>query len=252
MRTFLTCLPSLEKYLITPLQPDIFIHTWAQVGQSVRDKSGPDKDLITLDELSSYYDPIKAVVEEYSTDFTEKLFNVEVPELLKEAEPLSYKGAIPMYYKIAMCNSLKQEHEAEMESKYDYVIRLRPDLQINEPIPRRIFDEPNVLWYGDQHFNDEKKVSDKFAIGTSEAIDTYSDVWRRLPEYWQLPLGEPRSDGKKYNHRVGERLMKYHLSNYPDQFELRQLPVECQLVRNQEPNGSKSSWIKKFAKFFVS
>jgi hypothetical protein len=54
-------------------------------------------------------------------------------------------------------------------------------------------------------------VSDKFAIGTSGAMDYYLSAWTRLRQLFARPR---LSDAQgKRNHLVGERLMKVHMAS---------------------------------------
>ncbi len=92
-------------------------------------------------------------------------------------------GTLSMYNKIYLANQLKINYENEKNFKYDYVIRIRPDLLIKEYLPTKFFNtintntinmpiiSPIFRYYG---------YPDFMAIGTSQSMDVFSDVFIHL------------------------------------------------------------------------
>jgi hypothetical protein len=103
--------------------------------------------------------------------------------------------------------------EAEQDFTYDLVVRMRPDLIVGEPIPKKVLNNPRKLWH--TYTSSDIRVSDKFAASSSQNMDYYSSVWENLDTYWENPFG--RKDYDSYSEvpygdvRVGERLMRYHM-----------------------------------------
>lgn len=210
MRTFERCHPYLKKYVLEPLQPDVFIHTWKNSGVWTKGTNQKDEEKkITYDELRELYDPKKSVIEDFEDSYTEGMGNIQVPDLLKQYEPRHYKGAIPMFYKIWACNELKKEWEHKHHFQYDVSIRLRPDMIFFDRIPDKVLKDTNIIWFSHYAINPVFQASDKFAVSGSKNMDYYCSLWEHLEEYWQNPLG----NGNWEEHRIGERLMKYHLKN---------------------------------------
>lgn len=237
MRTFEACFPNLTKYIIDPLKTDIFIHTWANNGISTKakdeEKANFSDEKVTQTVLKKLYHPKIAVIEEYKDSYSEELNGVKVPDILKKEENQHYKGAIPMFYKMYKCNELKRQYEIKNDRRYDLVIRLRPDLMINEEIPSPVLQQWDILWFSDCKVNIAFQVSDKFAISSSTNMDYYCSVWTLLPQYWENPLG----DGEWKNYRVGERLMKTHMEQ--SGIEFKPFSMSCDICRETFQPGTK-------------
>ena len=78
-------------------------------------------------------------------------------------------------YSIHKCNELKKNYEIENNFKYDFVIRTRYDFGLSEPIYIDNFDR-NII-YAPNDNSHAYGFNDQFAIGSSENIDIYSDVY---------------------------------------------------------------------------
>lgn len=210
MRSFQECYPSQYENLIQRFDPDVFVHTWSEQGHSVRETPMAKSTTPTSENLSevieTLYHPKKKLIEDFEPSYTDSLHGVSVPESLKLAEPISYKGALPMFYKIWACHQLCLDYAEEQGFEYDLVIRLRPDLYIDEPLDeiQQVSESPNRLYLG--HLTDVF-ASDRIAAGSQQAMTYYCSVWEKLRHYWQNPL----QDGNKDNFLVGERLMRWHL-----------------------------------------
>ena len=61
-------------------------------------------------------------------------------------------------------------------------------------------------------------------------MDYCCSVFENLKEYWKNPLGEGKKRGQ---HRVGERLMAYHLKRNRE-LELREFFSRCHILRAEE------------------
>ncbi|MDP6935009.1 MAG: hypothetical protein QGG40_18955, partial [Myxococcota bacterium] len=210
----------LERMLLAPLRPDVFVHTWDVSGQThkqhaqrtvIHSRGARAEERISYAELESLYRPCKAVIEPFPRNGTSTLAGVSVPQRLLEAEPVHHKGSLPMFYKIWACNQLKVAWERARGFRYDIVIRLRPDLLLGAPLPDHVLRPGPVLWHSNYAVDPAKQVSDKFAVASSENMDHYASVWNHLAEYWRNPLGDHPPD----THRVGERLLWQHTDAAP-------------------------------------
>lgn len=242
MRTYKKVYPSLEKNILRSLNPDIFIHTWANSGivtkANSKVKNSFTEEAVQYSTLEKIYNPKKSVIEVFKEEYFYEKGDVKVPSELKQAT-IHYKGNIPMFYKIKKCNDLKREYEKENNFRYDIVIRLRPDLAIKEPIPQKILETPDTLWFSDYAINTNFQVSDKFALSNSPNMDYYCSVWNKLSEYWKKPLG----DGKKENYRVGERLIYHHMKE--SKIPYRPFDINCFILRQPEVSSSLDRLTKR-------
>lgn len=229
MRTYRKCYGFLMENIINPLEPDIFIHTWREQGGTTKaDIDVADYyDPVTEQRLDRLYSPIAAHVEDFDDEYFTQKDGVAIPKKLKE-ETNHWKGNIPLFYKMYACNELKSRHENRNGFEYDIVIKIRPDLIVSEPIPEKVFNEPNTLWHSEYGIDTTMQVSDKFAISSSENIDYYTSVWEHLNDYWENPLG----DGMSKNIRVGERLMRHHLEK--KNINVDSFSSHCKILRTRQ------------------
>jgi hypothetical protein len=169
----------------------VFIHTW-----KIKDRSAFVKTLHGLDHkevdktvetnLSSleYYNYEKLLIENY--DECEKKFEnllstlKFVPSTDPEDEyPRSDAGPISMHYSIFKSNQLKGEYEKENNITFDWVIRMRTDSDFKSNIldVRSLSGELNIPSGEDWS---DSGINDQFAIGKSNAMDLYSNLYNNF------------------------------------------------------------------------
>lgn len=88
---------------------------------------------------------------------------------------------ISMYYSIFQANLLKLEYENLNKIKYDFVIRIRPDLTFgkNDKIDFKKLKK-NICYLKTDSL---RKVNDVFAVGDSNIMNIYASVY---PSYYNL------------------------------------------------------------------
>ena len=232
------------SFFLLPLSPDVYIHTWDETGVTTKKPTKKTRSQeVNRKTLEKLYSTNHIIIEKFNESYTDNLDGISVPKILKDNEPVHYKGSLPMYYKIYMCNDMKRKYEIENNFKYDRVIRLRPDLSIKEYLPGHVLEDEEHLLHSDYLINQDFQVSDKFAIGTSNIIDYYSSVFIKLNDYWSSPLGVPACNK---NHRVGERLMKHHMDI--SSIRTRAFHLNCQLCRDE--NSGKPGIINRLIRIF--
>ena len=210
MRTFRKCYGYLYENIIQVLDPDIFVHVWEKTGitTNARFVNDIENDTVTHETLESLYSPESAVIENFEQKYHTELDGVRIPRQLKK-DSEGWKGNIPMFYKMKKCNDLKSEVEREHGFRYDFVIRIRPDLMVTEPIPEKVFENEEIVWYLNNDTKAGQSISDQFAISSSANMDYYTSVWNHLNKYWENPMGNEES---KWSVRIGERLMQHHMA----------------------------------------
>lgn len=200
LRTYRTTFKNLKKYIIDPLNPEIFISTWHQTGSSHKELLVKKNEDISEDYLMDFYQTNNVHIENFQNSFFDKIGDVTVPEKLKLIEKGNYKGTLPMYY------HMYKGFQMLKNNKFDLIIRMRPDYQVNDFLDLNMFDKKNTLYFNSFDANPDWQVGDKINIGDYEAIKYSCSVFDKLNEYWLKPEG----DGSFYSHRVGEKLFKYH------------------------------------------
>lgn len=176
---------SLMEYVVKPLNADVFIHTWDKLGYHNNFK--PDSlhlivSQFPTDKITKIYQPKKIVVE--SDTIIQKLVDeskVYAPHLSNE--PKSPGHIASMYYKIMMCNLIRKNYEFETKSKYDCVIRCRPDMLFQSKIEKH-----NLINMDKIHIplvNSFNGVNDQFAYSSGQNMDVYSELLYSIPTYFK-------------------------------------------------------------------
>ncbi len=178
---------------------DYYVHTWSSNG--VVQKKEPSFNRIYPNQLKNFLIDLSGINHNLSNNIYRHL----LPENLIDEDQLklvygdnckyfiensieSFSNSEKMYYKIFKCFQL-----IENPSKYDLVIRLRPDLVLEkigdisfcdffeESKKRFIFTEYGytLAYYG---FG----IDDKIAIGSPEMMKVYSDMWLEKEKYMPL------------------------------------------------------------------
>jgi len=166
--------------LFTHLNPDIFIHSWYNETPS------------ELDEVLEVYKPKK-----FQLDKNNQI-------VLQKAE---YRGTSPRYpaynvfsffKSIHLCDLLRRDYENAGGFKYDWVIRLRFDYALNRRFYLRYYF--NTSMYMPPELVDRNMVTDQFAFSNSQNMETYSNTFLHLDEYYDA--GEEM---------IGEHMLTRHL-----------------------------------------
>lgn len=202
-RTFSSCYASWLKYIIDPLKPDIFVHTWLYSGKYRRRA----EDFHYTAKPFDYGRYDEALSDRFLVDqsflrlLKPKKCSVEFPDRerfmrLLPADRGSFFNSLMMHYSIGRANDLKREYECELGFRYDVVIRLRFDLRVvhleiedhlgGTILPRNQLmpavarkTSGNMV---DYRFREESgfMINDQFAYGSSEAMDWYSSVYKQF------------------------------------------------------------------------
>jgi SAM-dependent methyltransferase len=220
LRTFDRTYKSLMDNLVNPLSADVFIHTWETIG-SQNSKVGSDRHTSAvstnsrLKDINSFYNPKKINIENFDKKYFIDLGNkVSIAESDKiyVANHLGYHFA--MFYSIKKANDLKIQAESENGFKYDYVIRIRPDIfletKLNDsffPAQKNCIVTPIIAQYHSDGINDQ------IAIGSSESMDKYCSLFNNKLQYCQDRVSSIRP----------ESLLRYHTSKNEISIEKRNI-----------------------------
>ena len=180
-------LKSINKIL--PKNAKVFIHTWKNVRSveflktihMLEAKEGIKEMIDTSFDLSKYsYEKLKVDDFDEMYDEFESLFR----SLKFNAYMRGDVGILSMYYSIYQANKLKCEYENNNNMIFDRVIRMRFDSDfINESLDLKKTISLD-LCIPDTRF-DYSGINDQFAIGSSQVMDIYSNVYQDIHELTQ-------------------------------------------------------------------
>lgn len=120
--------------------------------------------------------------------FPDSQINIECEssfeKTIEKNDRLRHRGnfnQVKMFYKIYNANELLKK--SNYYHKYDAVIRWRPDLDINIDDLQSYIDDvssdKNLIYTS---YVTAVGYGDQFSIGSKEAMDTYSSLWRRISD----------------------------------------------------------------------
>lgn len=187
-------MPVLKQLILDPYSPDIFLHLWDTYGwraegNDIEAGHGTFKGFdhysgkVNQAAVVNWLQPKACVFESY-TDKEQEFVTQAEPYKKNCKHPLDRpENLVGMAYKVWKCNQLKQDYEQQNNFTYDLVMRTRPDMHYSsDPFTPQVLAMANrgVLLTAEAHSYDA--ASDLFAIGTSSALDTYSDLYCHLDE----------------------------------------------------------------------
>lgn len=207
MRTFHQTIHSLNQFLLYPYNCDIYISTWDKIGNfnykkrivNELSKGNLTEENIVEEDLRSFYgenlkcckiEKLNEVVPWSFKVWEGHLDNIVAWDLYKkrplDADVLTPKELIKrthsMFYKIQDVDKLRRFYEKLNFSKYDCVIRHRTDMHIKRMINlHNLKLDHNTIYTPSAGLN---AISDLFAIGSSEAMQKYSDFYDYIEYYY--------------------------------------------------------------------
>lgn len=220
IREFKYCYPSIYKYVINQLNPDIFIHGWimgdtSKLNVKYKMKIDSCDEKYIIDKLK----PKKCVIDKYTLEWESLIlkkanmcdasFDKNIPKKylkLTKSDKSIYKkyayNSCGMYYKIMKCNELKSDYEKEHNFKYDIVIRIRFDFRWNNYLLIKDIEnikENEIIIIKDDYVSVSKIVTnDKFFIGKSKTMDTFCNVFNDIHNMYDEGLSVQGSDISQY------------------------------------------------------
>lgn len=202
-RTGNYCYDSLKEFFgILYSNCDFFIHTWDINKQKCYNLSNvfSKETKLTDNEIQiikENYKPTKFVIDDYHQTYN----------LLKKYEPASYIDVSifdivqPLWYSFYKSIELKKEYEKENNFKYDYVIKLRPDIKFH---PHRRLSQ-DLEMYKTELENGEcyienlvrewtletHTIDDVYFVSNSEKMDIASEYYNKWVEWGLTDRAKP-------------------------------------------------------------
>jgi hypothetical protein len=194
-RHALDAYPFILKNLIEPNQADVFIHMHFDPDNLYMEKSHADNGKCELDgniasTLFELYKPKGCLVEK-PRDFQRPNINIAENRLSRTKEmnrhrnwddtqhtTYTVKQLTSMYYSIYKANELKEVYANENNFVYDYVIRIRFDAAIMQPIICRNLN-PNNIHYIEMGQPDNL-ISDWLNVGSNAVMNVYASLYLNM------------------------------------------------------------------------
>lgn len=210
------CYKGFKENILDIYNPDIFISTWTNpLNITPAGWYGNyQKDDCSLQDIIEMYNPKSIELETFDNDDyqTFKKMGDKLDSKINYETRSSNVNA--MWYKRHRANLLRKQFEELNNFKYDVVISSRFDLEILEPLSFELKGSELLIPIG---FDWCQGISDLFAVGNSDTMNEYFDVYN-LMEYYRL---------EKDVHACPESVMKYHV--YHKKFELNRFLLKCRL-----------------------
>lgn len=190
LRQYEKCMESINKYIIDPLNPDVFVNVWRNRGHSLYSEVANidisfTNEIIKEEDVIKYYNPKDLFIEEYS-DWLNSLTGDYARVMATEK-----KSATPKNYKIKLVNQMKRNYENKYGFKYDCVFIFRPDTILFSKIPDYVINDLDCIWQlNPPHLFNRNICHSMFHVMNSRVSDIYEIYYDNLPQLWKLPWTE--------------------------------------------------------------
>lgn len=178
-RSFKRTYDSLNKYILSQHDCDIFISTWEFISSNDQAKIYSQDG--SVEEYISLYKPKSYEVEKFTHDTLESLFNYTS---LKKTYGI-LPSLLPMSYKVYKTNKMRLEFETLNNIKYDAIVRTRSDLSYQSSIPNEeilIVNNGECFTRTSKHhpltpLDSPMRISDLYFLSNSENANKYSNFY---------------------------------------------------------------------------
>lgn len=183
LRHFEVVYPYFKKYVIDPLNPDVFFYGY------------PNKKGLAYCErkLVELWRPKKYTIRDYTAELRAEICPYEMELRSKRSGYTSEKAAntwVSGVYCVKKANALKQQYEQENNFLYDVVIKSRTDWfyrreHAKEELQRAKNGELLIPEAWDFKGVNEIGASDVSAMSDSKTIDSYASLYDNIEKYFR-------------------------------------------------------------------
>lgn len=172
-----SCFDNINKNIILPNNPDVFIHTWSE------DNKINDYIIDTYKPIRHIFEPRKKFVND----------NLDLNYMLSTyAHAYDRNRFIDMlyssWYSNLKVNNLKEEYRLENNIKYDYVIKIRFDVVYNRPLIVSNYDS-NQLNVNVRYDLPSKMTDDRIAFASNDIMNLYCGGFTMFEFIYKLKYG---------------------------------------------------------------
>jgi hypothetical protein len=234
------CYINIYQNIIAPNQADVFIHSWYDEEHLQRDSIDRNRNLSLQKDAHlraiELYQPKKYLFEK-PKDFSKSYAHLRIPEsfalankngnrfsTIEEAKKHIIRSTMSMFYGIYKCNELKELYAEEQGITYDFVIRVRFDVQISGIIDVNQLDK-NDIYYIPLGQTDAL-VSDWVNVASNLIMNVYASTFLNieylntfmfLPKHQRKPITVSPSDECMWGneHFIRDLLDIHRISSRP-------------------------------------
>src|ERR1039457_6129089 len=179
-RSYEKTFDTLQKSIIGPFNPDIFIFSWENLGfDGVRGDGHLSKTTLDIKKINKLYNPKKILIEP-SKNWNATKYISRMGSGLRHPEIL-----FGMFYGVYKSNQLKISFENENNFCYDIVIRVRPDIYFENSLNidelKKCQESPSIYF---PKFGNYSGLNDQFCFGSSSEMNLYSELYNNLDKYF--------------------------------------------------------------------
>ncbi len=262
LRTYDKCYQRLFMCLADNYDCDVFVHTWDTLDHNTQTWHN-----YRIDKKVSI-ENIKQIVEEC---YQPKLYKIDTQKYIEEGNIIANNKAISLFgmhmmlYSMAESNKLRQQYEKTSNIKYDYIVFIRPDVELWTPLNLESFidsTKPNELnnsFYFGGFFKYKNILNDWRAIGGSDVLFFgTSDVINKMFEHVEdifssIKKQELSVYGPEYSflYAIDKMGIKLQMINYlwGENYTIIRSGL---LPEKNPPKIKKDQWYKKIIRFKIS
>lgn len=208
---------SIKNNIIDKYNADVFIDTWCPKNNIIdhRGKILPNDS--TIDELIDLYEPKLLMVEDFNkSPIVSNIINlVNNENYIKQGYDTSFAwetkpvNVFIMHYKINRANKLRNQFQVMSGFKYDCIIRIRFDLEVDY-FPT-IIPQKNTI-YIPKGWNHRGGVSDLMFLGDDESANIYCNLINELPKLCKKYGIHPESILRRYLEESNLNIQRFETS----------------------------------------
>jgi hypothetical protein len=217
LRNFEDTYSSFKYYLLDKFDIDVFFY-------GVENKFGKTKNEI---DFKKKFRPVSCVINE--KNYYDKI----------DCKNEYIRSSFYSFYNVYKCNQLKKIWEIENNIKYDLVIRCRLDVFWFRSITEEEIDmaTSHILTPKEWNFKSVNQfaLSDIFAIGNSEQMDIYCELYNKIDEYCEKIKFHPESLCGIHiskNELSYKEIPRHFIFEYPDANQYQYIPNEFKFVEH--------------------
>ncbi len=190
LRSYNEAYASIKKFILDMYNPDVFIHTynspgyWTPDDNLELDNKHLDYTKEDFHHLKMLYAPIKLQIETLTPEL-QKSYRDEANKLFEKYGTKKRWGRngniIAMFHNLKKCYNLMKDYEQSKNIKYDFIIRIRPDLVINSI--STIFYLDNDLYLAEKE--EKEFYEDVLFAGKRDSMDKILNLYDYIEELYK-------------------------------------------------------------------